>query len=1014
MPGYCRRCGAPLSSKARFCKKCGYQVTASVSAPPVKPQGTPSPRVNQPKPPISTQNTPMNSRSPAGKPAGFPIIPVLIGGGLLSLVCIGVIAAVIIFRNGKPDTVITGQTDVVVTEAAPLDASLEEEPGYQPKQPAPGETTREAVDGVITADSSGVQLTDGTRLEVNNRTTPLNITLARESNTISLPDKPDLQPSGSMRVVTFDHASVDESFVVNLTIPAAELGELDLDTVNAVRVGKYVVNGQAQPDDVAVLSVTRDSAGNLEISDGLIPRIEDMSALASEPSAPHLANLAAQRGSSSAQYVLMTFQDHLEWSYAPRLIRMVPDAANEFRHPADLKKDKDYLQKPVCNVIVLVHGHNEEENDGSRLAASDIQPWGVSYKRDVWTAYYRNFLEKRSEQAGCTAYYEFVYPTYFPAYTPLASGVVEPLGTTLAKLMKVGARNDGYLLKRMMAEKIDFNLYFVAHSMGGLVVREAVRDFDQTLSDSFQQLVTWGTPHHGSPLVTMGYLFRKGYRINMGHINRANFFAGVPLEGEIQLLMGSALTRWILNTKAQIDSPGTRDLRWDNYRPLRLDDIFSDDTKVLIINEPDLNVYNLQDGTWLYNRNLLIFNDTDPYKLQDKFSFVYGVTLKKLPDQAAETAIGATLIPMLVKDGTAPVPEVNNQHLMGASDGAVPLISMIGAGLSNFRFDYLGNVDHEEYFLGGMDITSSVFTRTNYRLDLDNKRTTCPELTLQSPTDVRGIAVDASLDISAEFKLDPALDDQPGKRIKSAEALFYLNGSKDEQYLGDLAVSDDGKLEGAYPMPDLGTGNHQLIVRAHLRDGSIIESSPTSRAIYTYAIISISSEDWECSIAGMDKIKHMPFYYAQGLIEEFSGDGYFKVKARSLYKYYQYMGTFDVEIDSIYGRVAPDGQSVSVEYEMAKDQNMECSLSRTRLKGSMINIPFVGHYEDEAAVYDVFSIQGTTSEVMPYLGYLSEETYENDDGDCEPYTVTLDSLSCKEPWIIQVELYSKFPEEWIK
>lgn len=244
--------------------------------------------------------------------------------------------------------------------------------------------------------------------------------------------------------------------------------------------------------------------------------------------------------------------------------------------------------------------------------------------------------------------------------------------------------------------------------------------------------------------------------------------------------------------------------------------------------------------------------------------------------------------------------------------------------------------------------------------------------------------------------------------------MFYLNGSKDEQYLGDLAVSDDGKLEGAYPMPDLGTGNHQLIVRAHLRDGSIIESSPTSRAIYTYAIISISSEDWECSIAGMDKIKHMPFYYAQGLIEEFSGDGYFKVKARSLYKYYQYMGTFDVEIDSIYGRVAPDGQSVSVEYEMAKDQNMECSLSRTRLKGSMINIPFVGHYEDEAAVYDVFSIQGTTSEVMPYLGYLSEETYENDDGDCEPYTVTLDSLSCKEPWIIQVELYSKFPEEWIK
>jgi len=436
---------------------------------------------------------------------------------------------------------------------------------------------------------------------------------------------------------------------------------------------------------------------------------------------------------------------------------------------------------------------------------------------------------------------------------------------------------------------------------------------------------------------------------------------------------------------------------------------------VLIINEPDLNVYNLQDGTWLFNRNLLMFNDNDPYKLQDKYSFVYGVTLKKLPDlkpeatigatlkklpdQIAETAIGATLIPMLVKDGTAPVPEVNGQHLMGASDGAVPLISMIGAGLSNFRFEYLGNVDHEEYFLGSMDTTSSVFVRTSYRLDLDNKRTTCPDLALISPTDVRGIAVDANLDISAEFKLDPALDDEPGKRIKLAEALFYINGTKDEHYLGDLTVSDDGKLEGAYPMPDLGTGNHQLVVRAHLLDDSIIESVPASRALYTYFQITIENPDWNCTISGVNEDTHMVMYNAEGIIDEYTGDGYFTAKVHSLPKYNFYV-PFDFESDTVSGRVAASGQSVSVEFEQVKDF-LSCSSMSQRLKGSVINIPFAGHYED-SEVYDVFSVQGTTEQILPYLRYWSQEAYDKPDGSCVTYDFTQDQLTCATPWTIKV------------
>ena len=75
--------------------------------------------------------------------------------------------------------------------------------------------------------------------------------------------------------------------------------------------------------------------------------------------------------------------------------------------------------KPVVNIVVLVHGHNEEEKGGS-TAPSTSEPWKVIYKQEVWTEFYKSFLAKKKDQLDCTAFYEFIYPTFRAAYSPVA------------------------------------------------------------------------------------------------------------------------------------------------------------------------------------------------------------------------------------------------------------------------------------------------------------------------------------------------------------------------------------------------------------------------------------------------------------------------------------------------------------------------------------------------------------------------------------------------------------------
>ena len=64
----------------------------------------------------------------------------------------------------------------------------------------------------------------------------------------------------------------------------------------------------------------------------------------------------------------------------------------------------------------------------------------------------------------------------------------------------------------------------------------------------------------------------------------------------------------------------------------------------------------------------------------------------------------------------------------------------------------------------------------------------------------------------------------PSRRIERAEAFFQILGSDSIEPLGDLEVSDRGQLSGSGRMPDLGEGEHLLVVRATLEDGTHLDS----------------------------------------------------------------------------------------------------------------------------------------------------------------------------------------------
>lgn len=699
--------------------------------------------------------------------------------------------------------------------------------GYEVHELADGNTSFET-SGIVSLDQNRqkVSLKDDTAVEIMGigEMGSIELSLERRSNSLNF-DQDDIETTGSKRVVRLSEVEFnggeEEFFELGMvvTLPAAEKGEVNIDTINIARIGPVIEDGVIIPDAVRYLPASIDEDGNIRsndiyLTDSLISKylMEESSenSLRSVGAGNLLLNITGMVSINEEEtnqeeveitYTAITFQNSINWNRRPQLIRMVPDKEmDNLRTPIDRVSDEEKekeMKKPVHNVIVFVHGRNEAEKSG--IALNDIgAPWFYSYKRDVWTHMYKGFMEEYEEKMDCTIFYEFIYPTFRPIISPVRGELDR---TTLDIDFN---RSLEMALREQLDNDLEFNLIIVAHSMGGVVARAGVQHFNDKLDASFKTLVTWGTPHLGSPLVTLRYVLGE-----------------VPLWYRIRNVPSTHMffdLRRIMDDFT-IDTPGTRDLRWDGGpvgSPYELS--LSQYFRLSFEEEkyPDLvPIYNLNDGEYVMNHNLRTLNKNDRYRNHDKYIFMYGITEKTaisrgyrtitvpgtgqevvipFPEaDAGEIALGATVMEYLFKEPNT----LYDGREIYRGDGAVPLPSMAGGSL-NGNHIYLGDIDHEEYFgtpLGSKgypyafsgvlhDRESSkdkaVFTamKTYEGIRIGTKeKYSCPSIALLRPQSGEKLIVTAAKkqgslelstadDIEITGKLEWPEDLDPGERIR--------------------------------------------------------------------------------------------------------------------------------------------------------------------------------------------------------------------------------------------------------
>ncbi|MFZ3091478.1 MAG: hypothetical protein WA240_12765 [Nitrospirota bacterium] len=129
--------------------------------------------------------------------------------------------------------------------------------------------------------------------------------------------------------------------------------------------------------------------------------------------------------------------------------------------------------------IILIHGINRDENLGRDCPLNNSEKerfWCYNYKRDVWNTFY----EEAAKIAGFYSkfkVYEYVYPSYKDMLDT---------GPPLSSLIQ----ND--------PELANSKIFLVAHSYGGLIARQAMKENNGALGNQTINLFTLATPHHGS------------------------------------------------------------------------------------------------------------------------------------------------------------------------------------------------------------------------------------------------------------------------------------------------------------------------------------------------------------------------------------------------------------------------------------------------------------------------------------------------------------------------------------
>ncbi|HXK45374.1 MAG TPA: dockerin type I domain-containing protein, partial [bacterium] len=369
------------------------------------------------------------------------------------------------------------------------------------------ETTPESV---IVSVNAGEQcqatLSDRTSVVLPATASSYSIILGRITNYIDIEQDLNLDPdeglspqtSGSLRTLQIDFDSVltdtDKlSMIPVITIPRKEIGVLNPSTINILRVSEQLVNGKVVKTH-SLLPAHFDENGNLTTKD--IYLSEQLLSMENVPGTKGNAPIYIS-------YIPLTFQGTINWAREPRFVRMVPDAKSTAkRKPIDNLSDEEKeweLKKPIKNVIVLVHGHNESEKTGlpGQFERNADFPWAVDYKRDVWTYLYETFIKDYAEFNSCTVFYEFIYPTWRPIFGHLDDMLVEKITSELEKQLSYNVEEK---------DSFAFNLFIVAHSMGGVVSRAAIVKFPEVLDDQFKHFISWGSPHRGAAMYSLRYL----------------------------------------------------------------------------------------------------------------------------------------------------------------------------------------------------------------------------------------------------------------------------------------------------------------------------------------------------------------------------------------------------------------------------------------------------------------------------------------------------------------------------
>ena len=575
-----------------------------------------------------------------------------------------------------------------------------------------------------------VDLSDGTKVEMPPLNTPVGFTLGRENTTFSFGDS-GLMTSGSTRTLEIGLSpDLDPELVLPfISIPVSELGSLDPETINLVRV-ETIDNGDGTfSEERSYLPVTYLPDGTVGARDFMMPQTlwtaRSAAALSMSPQSemvPENGTRADPVPRRKVKYIASSFSGSLNYNRNAQLVRMVADKTSPiWRKPySELSEEEKYEEdhKWVQNVVVLVHGHNEEEKGGNYKASAE-RPWYFAYKRDVWTLFYKRFCErdffdgeesdKRYLYTGdTTRFYEFVYPSY--------RGIFNDLDDQLASQLELA-------LASQLGADMHVNVVIIAHSMGGLVSRAAIQKFSSNLDDSLRKVITWGSPHMGSPLVSLRYVLAADvpYDFNIPHDSPVLAALGPTTGIYTWGILAAPVVKSLIRNKIgkfMMDAPGSRDLRYvrrpmqeTSYR-LGLENLFTLSTAQMT--PTNLQKYDLQNGSAIYNYNLQLMNQNDRHKEDGIYFPFYGKTSKRLELEKTDsfpyyriknlefgTAQGATIMPFLVAnpDEECFYPEWPTIPLgtAGESDGAVNVPSMAGMGIAKWGGS-IWETDHEEYF----------------------------------------------------------------------------------------------------------------------------------------------------------------------------------------------------------------------------------------------------------------------------------------------------------------------------